>query len=89
MLFRSGDIRRRLVAAGDFARGWEWENSGPPLFEYLFEPGEQPDDDGENESVQPRHRPEPGSLIVGLGAQVGQEAGEGLGRDWRRGKHIS
>jgi len=59
------------------------------LFEDLFEPGEQPGEGGEDEGVQRRKRPEPGSLAVGLSAQVGQEAGEGLSREWRWVIHVS
>jgi len=77
------------VRAGDIARGRDWENSGAPLFENLFEPGEQPSEGGEDESVQRRKRPEPGSLMVSLRAQIGQEAGEGLGREWRGFIHVS
>jgi len=74
---------------GDLSRGRAWEDACAPLFEDVFEPGEEPGEGGQNEGVQRRQWPEAGRLVVGLRAQVGQEAGEGLSREWRWFIHVS
>ena len=75
------------------ARGWDGECARLPLEEKLLEPGEKTGERGQDESVQGRDYPGAegvvGGVAVGLGTDVGQEAGKGLGRkgDWVQ--HVS
>jgi len=48
-----------------------------------LEAGEQADQGSENEGVHRRQRARVGVMPGGLDSQIGQEADEGLGREWR------
>jgi len=71
-----GASTRGGLARGADARGGLGELAGLPECQHGFKPGEQAGEAGENEGVQCRHRPGLGGVIVGFGAEPGEDAGD-------------
>jgi len=77
------DGTRRDGGAG--GQGLRGKLAGLPKLHEVLEAGEQTNQGGADEGVHRRQRAPVGGMPDGLGAQVGQEADEGLGREWRGG----
>jgi len=77
------DGTRRGGGAG--GQGLRGKLAGAPKLHEVLEAGEQADQGGADEGVHRRQHAPVGGMPGGLRAQVGQEADEGLGREWRGG----
>ncbi len=74
------DRGARRHAGGARAAAGKGKLAGCPKLHEAFEAADQAGEGGEDEDVQRRNHPVAGGLLVGLGADVGQKAGDVLGQ---------